>query len=152
MSRTTRLALAVCALLLLAAPSALASGARGHDDAVRGTVHNDRLHDDRGSDRFYGGRGDDRIDARDRHGRHDRRDVVDCGAGDDTAYADRDDVVRRCEHVVRDDQGVHAPGTDDHGVHAPGTDDHGDHAPGTDDQSGRGGSGGGGGDDAPGHQ
>jgi hypothetical protein len=144
MSRTTRIALAVCALLLLCVPSALASGRHGHDDAVRGSVRDDRitgtrgddrlygrrgddvLRDDRGADHFYGGVGDDRIDARDRAGRHDRRDVVDCGAGDDTVYADDDDVVRHCEHVERAgaDNGVDAPGTDDKGGNrAGGTDD-----------------------------
>ena len=135
MSRTTRIALAVCALLLICVPTALASGRNGHDDAVRGTVRDDRMHgtsgddrlygrrgddvlrDDRGADHFYGGRGDDRIDARDRQGRHDRRDVVDCGAGDDTALVDDDDVVRHCEHVERagDDNGVDAAGADDKG-------------------------------------
>jgi Ca2+-binding RTX toxin-like protein len=122
-----------------------ASGGRGDDvinggrgnDVLRGGLGDDRVHggsgddvlaDDRGSDRLYGGAGDDRLDARDRRGRNDRRDVVNCGSGDDTATVDRDDVVIGCEHVTRT---AHDAG-DDHGVHAPGTDDHG-RGRGTDD-------------------
>ena len=87
------------------------------DDRLRGGAGDDVLSDDRGTDRLSGGAGDDHIDARDRRGRNDRRDVVDCGAGDDTARVDSDDVVVNCEHVERaaDDHGVHAPGTDDKG-------------------------------------
>ena len=87
------------------------------DDRLSGGSGNDRLSDDRGSDRLTGGAGDDRINARDARRTHDRRDVVDCGAGDDTALVDSDDVVRNCEHVQRkaDDNGVDAPGTDDNG-------------------------------------
>jgi Ca2+-binding RTX toxin-like protein len=102
------------------------SGGRGDDvlrggagdDRLNGGSGNDRLSDDRGTDRMSGGAGDDRINARDARGTHDRRDVVDCGAGDDTALVDSDDVVRNCEHVQRkaDDNGVHAPGTDDNGA------------------------------------
>jgi RTX calcium-binding nonapeptide repeat (4 copies) len=109
------------------------------DDRVNGGVGDDVVTDDRGSDRLSGGVGDDRINVRDRRGRNDVRDVVDCGAGDDTALVDDDDLVRHCEHVVRepgDDNGVHASGTDDHGVHAPGTDDHGVGASGADDAPG----------------
>jgi hypothetical protein len=89
------------------------------DDRVRGGAGDDVLTDDRGTDRLSGGAGDDRINARDRRGRgaDNGRDVVDCGAGDDTALVDSDDVVRHCEHVERaaDDNGVHAPGTDNKG-------------------------------------
>jgi RTX calcium-binding nonapeptide repeat (4 copies) len=94
------------------------------DDRLRGGSGDDVLTDDNGTDRFSGGTGDDRIVARDRRGRHDARDIVDCGTGDDTALVDDDDVVRHCEHVERaaDDHGVHAPGTDDKGI-APGADD-----------------------------
>ena len=103
-------------------------GGRG-DDALRGGPGDDRLNggtgddvltDDNGTDRFSGGPGDDRIVARDRRGRHDARDGVDCGAGDDTALVDRNDVVRNCEHVQRaaDDTGTDAPGTDDKGAGA----------------------------------
>src|SRR3954454_7412829 len=95
------------------------------DDRLRGGAGDDVLTDDRGSDRFGGGSGDDRINARDRRGRHDGRDVVDCGTGDDTALVDDDDLVRHCEHVERagDDNGVDAPGTDDKGGARTGTDD-----------------------------
>jgi Ca2+-binding RTX toxin-like protein len=96
------------------------------DDRLRGGGGDDVLTDDNGTDRFSGGTGDDRINARDRRGRDDGRDVVDCGAGDDTALVDDDDVVLHCEHVERagDDNGVDAPGTDDKGGNrAGGTDD-----------------------------
>ena len=87
------------------------------DDRMAGGRGDDVLTDNRGSDHFSGGSGDDRINARDRRGRDDARDVIDCGAGDDTALVDDDDVVRHCEHVERagDDHGVDAPGTDDKG-------------------------------------
>jgi len=116
------------------------NGGRG-DDALRGGAGDDRLSggagddvltDDRGTDRLSGGAGDDRINARDRRGSNDRRDVVDCGSGDDTARVDSDDVVRNCEHVQRlaDDNGADDNGVDDNGVDAPGTDDKGVDAPG----------------------
>jgi Ca2+-binding RTX toxin-like protein len=101
------------------------------DDRLRGGSGDDVLTDDNGVDRFSGGTGDDRINARDRRGRHDGRDVVDCGAGNDTALVDDDDVVRHCEHVERagDDNGVDAPGTDDKGGNRTGgTDDAPGHA------------------------
>src|SRR4051812_49569835 len=96
------------------------------DDRLRGGSGDDVLTDNRGTDRFKGGTGDDRINARDRRGRDAGRDVVDCGAGDDTALVDDDDVVLHCEHVERagDDNGVDAPGTDDKGgLRAPGVSD-----------------------------
>src|SRR4051794_17963587 len=95
------------------------------DDRLRGGSGDDVLTDDRGTDRFGGGSGDDRINARDRRGRHDGRDVGDCGTGDDTALVDDDDLGRHCEHVERagDDNGVDAPGTDDKGGTRTGTDD-----------------------------
>jgi hypothetical protein len=43
-----------------------------------------------------GGAGNDDISARDA-----RRDVVDCGRGSDRVTADRIDVLRHCESVVR---------------------------------------------------
>ena len=114
------------------------SGGRGDDvlrggagdDRLSGGSGNDRLSDDRGSDRLTGGAGDDRINARDARGTHDRRDVVECGAGDDTALVDSDDVVRNCEHVQRkaDDNGADAPGTDDNGNGNGGADDPAGHA------------------------
>lgn len=95
------------------------------DDRLRGGRGDDVLTDDNGVDRFNGGAGDDRINARDRRGRDDARDVVDCGPGDDTTVVDDDDVVLHCEHVERagDDNGVDAPGTDDKGGTRTGTDD-----------------------------
>src|SRR6476646_7908051 len=151
MSKSRLIAAFAGALLTLAfATSALASGGgspgdanvirggRGDDvlrggagdDRLSGGSGNDRLSDDRGSDRMSGGAGDDRINARDARRTHDRRDVVDCGAGDDTALVDSDDVVRHCEHVLRkaDDNGVHAPGTDDNGNGNGGADDPAGHA------------------------
>jgi hypothetical protein len=95
------------------------------DDRLNGGAGDDVLTDDNGTDRFSGGTGDDRINARDRRGRHDARDVVDCGAGNDTAIVDDNDIVRHCEHVERagDDNGVDAPGTDDKGGARGGADD-----------------------------
>jgi Ca2+-binding RTX toxin-like protein len=94
------------------------------DDRLRGGAGDDVLTDDNGTDRFSGGTGDDRINARDRRGRDDARDVIDCGAGNDTALVDDNDVVLHCEHVERaaDDNGTDAPGTDDNGA-AAGADD-----------------------------
>jgi hypothetical protein len=49
-------------------------------------------------DRFYGGRGDDKVQSRDVPA---AKDVVSCGAGTDTVYADKADVVfsENCEGV-----------------------------------------------------
>jgi Ca2+-binding RTX toxin-like protein len=96
------------------------------DDRMNGGAGDDVLTDDRGTDRFSGGAGDDRINARDRSGRDDARDVVDCGAGDDTAIVDDNDLVRNCEHVERaaDDNGVDPAGDDKGGaVRGGGADD-----------------------------
>lgn len=74
-------------------------------DLINGGAGRDRLHggpgDDAvvggpGADRIFGGPGSDAINTRDRS-----RDMVDCGAGRDTARVDRRDVVRRCEKVKR---------------------------------------------------
>jgi Ca2+-binding RTX toxin-like protein len=89
------------------------------DDRMNGGAGDDVLTDDRGTDRFTGGAGDDRINAQDRRGRNDARDIVDCGAGDDTVIADSDDIVRsNCEHVTRgaDDNGVDPAGDDKGGA------------------------------------
>ncbi len=48
-------------------------------------------------DRFYGGSGGDTVQSRDVPA---VKDTVDCGAGTDTVYADKADVVRDdCERV-----------------------------------------------------
>src|SRR3954451_10696267 len=88
------------------------------DDRMRGGAGDDVLTDDRGTDRFSGGTGDDRINARDRRGRHDARDIVDCGRGDDTGIGDDNDLVRNCEHVERvaDDNGADPAGDDKGGL------------------------------------
>ena len=133
MSRIRLLALlAACLVVLAFAGSAMAAGGGSSgDDNLKGSARadtmqlrggDDVLTDDRGTDRFAGGAGDDRINARDRRGRHDARDIVDCGAGDDTVIADDDDLVRsNCEHVTRvaDDNGVD-PAGDDKGLAARG--------------------------------
>jgi Ca2+-binding RTX toxin-like protein len=99
------------------------------DDRLNGGRGDDVLTDDRGTDRFSGGTGDDRINAQDRRGRgrHDARDIVDCGTCDDTVIADDDDIVRsNCEHVQRvaDDNGVDPAGDDKGGARrGGGTDD-----------------------------
>jgi Ca2+-binding RTX toxin-like protein len=67
---------------------------------------NDRVVGGRGPDAIYGGTGHDRIVAGAGsdvvHAQDRARDVVDCGAGRDTVYADRIDVVaRNCERVFR---------------------------------------------------
>src|SRR4051812_42085240 len=71
------------------------------DDRLRGGGGDDVLTDNRGTDRFSGGTGDDRINPRDRRGRDARRDVVDCGAGDDPAPVDRDDAGRPRQPAAR---------------------------------------------------
>ena len=125
MSRIRLIALLAAALLVLAfATSAMAAGGGSSgDDNAKGSARADTMQMRGGDDIANGGAGDDRINARDRRGRHDARDVVDCGTGDDTALVDDDDVVLHCEHVERvaDDNGVD-PAGDDKGVHAPGTD------------------------------
>ena len=137
MSRIRLIASLAAMLVTLAfATSALAAGGGSPgDDDFSGSARSehvslqagdDRANGGRGNDDISGGRGNDRIVARDRRGRHDARDVIDCGAGDDTALVDDDDVVRHCEHVERaaDDHGVDAPGTDDKGgTRSGGTDD-----------------------------
>jgi hypothetical protein len=68
-------------------------GGRGAD-RLWGGAGSDELFDDRGRDRLDGGAGDDRLSTKDGN-----RDVVDCGAGEDVAIGDPQDVFRNCEHV-----------------------------------------------------
>ncbi len=66
-------------------------------DMLRGGAGNDVIYGGTGSDSILGGPGADVIYARDA-----QRDHIDCGAGRDTVYADRHDIVARdCEHVRR---------------------------------------------------
>jgi Ca2+-binding RTX toxin-like protein len=53
--------------------------AKGGNDRVNGDIGNDRLNGQAGTDRVYGQAGDDVISARDG-----KRDIIDCGRGDDT--------------------------------------------------------------------
>lgn len=84
-------------------------GTRGPDE-LRGTASDERLFSFGGSDTVYGGDGSDLIDpgngedvvfagpGNDRVRAFDGdRDFVDCGAGLDTAYADREDRTIGCE-------------------------------------------------------
>jgi hypothetical protein len=73
--------------------------------SVRGTIGKDRIRGTSGSDSINGTDGDDKIDARDG-----AVDTGTCGAGDDVAKLDEDDVIadateenpnRSCEHVFR---------------------------------------------------
>jgi N-acetylglucosamine-6-sulfatase len=75
------------------AGSDVAVGGDGND-LVYGENGNDRLYGGRGFDRLYGGAGSDVVYAVD-----DRRDVVWCGVGADTVFADRADGVSACETV-----------------------------------------------------
>jgi dipeptidyl aminopeptidase/acylaminoacyl peptidase len=64
---------------------------------IRGTGGADVVYGtDGGGDVILAGAGNDAVHARNGH-----RDVVDCGPGRDTVWADRTDVVRRCEIVHR---------------------------------------------------
>jgi Ca2+-binding RTX toxin-like protein len=66
------------------------------NDVLYGGRGNDVLDGGLGLDRLFGGPGNDMLRARDG-----RRDVVDCGAGRDTAIVDRVDRVSGCELVRR---------------------------------------------------
>src|SRR5262249_10990147 len=77
----------------------------GGNDVLLGLGGNDVLYGNTGAatwpggpgkDRIYGGPGNDVLRARDN-----RRDVVDCGPGRDTAYVDRLDRVSGCEKIRR---------------------------------------------------
>jgi Ca2+-binding RTX toxin-like protein len=101
---------------------------RGGDDSIRGGLGDDRIYGNDGNDSLrgnpgddwlWGGPGDDSIwggvgadrefggpgnDALHALAFDHRVDVLDCGAGDDTAYLNGDDPVKDrtvgCEHVV----------------------------------------------------
>ncbi|MCW2755766.1 MAG: secreted agglutinin [Marmoricola sp.] len=67
-------------------------------DLLSGGAGNDRLYGGPGKDRFVGGGGNDVIYARDHVG----GELISCGPGRDTVYADRHDrVARDCERVFR---------------------------------------------------
>lgn len=66
------------------------------DDALYGGVGRDRLVGGPGSNIYRGGPGKDSMNAR-----NGAEDLVDCGAGRDTARVDRIDFVKGCEKVVR---------------------------------------------------
>jgi hemolysin type calcium-binding protein len=66
------------------------------DDRLNGGRGNDRIDTGGGHNVVHAGPGNDAIDAR-----NGARDVVDCGRGRDRVRADRRDVLRHCEHVVR---------------------------------------------------
>lgn len=68
-------------------------GGRGAD-RLWGGDGSDELFDDRGRDRLSGGDGNDRFSTKDG-----RRDIIDCGAGEDIAIGDPQDSFRECEHV-----------------------------------------------------
>ena len=65
-------------------------------DVARGGKDGDRLFDDEGRDVLRGGRGNDRFSAHDGD-----RDVIRCGAGEDIALIDSQDVAIDCEHAYR---------------------------------------------------
>lgn len=71
---------------------AVTVGARG----LTGTPGNDALTAPRGGGTIHAGAGADAITSS-----NGVRDVVDCGAGLDSVTADRMDVLRNCEFVVR---------------------------------------------------
>jgi Ca2+-binding RTX toxin-like protein len=66
------------------------------DDHLDGGPGDDRIRTGSGRNVVFAESGDDVIDAR-----NGRRDVIDCGRGRDTVRADRQDVLRRCERVIR---------------------------------------------------
>jgi dipeptidyl aminopeptidase/acylaminoacyl peptidase len=66
------------------------------DDRIMGGDGNDRIAPDRGLDRVWAGRGDDFVGS-DRDG---RRDVISCGPGRDTVFAEGiDRIARDCERI-----------------------------------------------------
>ncbi len=90
--------------------SDLLSGTSGSDnlnggpgsDTLKGGKKNDFIKDTSGKDRFAGGDDDDVINSQDKSWKNRRkRDYVDCGAGNDTAYVDFRDTVINCENVER---------------------------------------------------
>jgi len=81
------------------------NGGPGHDtvmggagnDAANGGAGNDRVFDTQGADTLNGGPSSDLVSSRDG-----RRDVVNCGSGEDVAVVDANDAVNGCEHVYDD--------------------------------------------------
>jgi hypothetical protein len=65
------------------------------DDLLEGGAGDDVIDGGPGRDRIFGGKGSDTIIAADG-----TKDVVDCGAGSDRAFADPVDVLRGCEVVT----------------------------------------------------
>lgn len=65
------------------------------DDELYGDAGNDRLEGRSGKDTFAGGDGDDTVSARD----NGTGESVDCGAGNDSATADREDTASGCEKL-----------------------------------------------------
>jgi hypothetical protein len=61
-----------------------------------GTARADRIRTSAEPTTIHAGGGNDVVFARNH-----QRDLIDCGSGIDTAYVDRRDVTRRCEHVHR---------------------------------------------------
>lgn len=66
-------------------------------DVLSGGAGADKLVGGPGKDKLIGGPGNDTINAHDRAG----GDVVNCGAGTDTAIFNRGDRTRGCERVIR---------------------------------------------------
>jgi Ca2+-binding RTX toxin-like protein len=69
-------------------------GGRGAD-RLSGGAGEDELYGGLDRDRLRGGAGDDELNAYDGSA-----DLVDCGAGEDTATVDRRDTVIGCEHII----------------------------------------------------
>ncbi len=86
-----------------AANALLAGG--GGPNVLIGEAGGDHLTGGDAADRLYGGPGRDQLEARGGNdylsARDGQRDVVDCGAGRDTAVVDRLDRVVGCERVLR---------------------------------------------------
>jgi Ca2+-binding RTX toxin-like protein len=70
------------------------------DDTLEGNRGKDYLDGEQGSDRMFGGKGPDTIDAADEETAG-TPDVVDCGPGTDTAWANENDTVDNCENLTR---------------------------------------------------
>ncbi len=68
----------------------------GSSDTLDGGTGNDFVSGSGGRDVLYGGDGDDNIDSRNMPA---AKDAVRCGAGNDTVWADRADVLDGCENV-----------------------------------------------------
>src|SRR5215218_10465425 len=110
MKRTIRVLVAMCLVVLLFAGTALAAlprivgtnsgeqinGTRNAEE-IRGLEGSDEISDGLGADLIYGGSGEDNLQPRDVPA---VKDMVSCGPGTDTVYADKaDDVGGDCERV-----------------------------------------------------